>query len=373
MSEIKTILLVDDDPMYRMLTADALTPHYRLLEAESGADALMLAREYVPALVLLDITLADQDGFQVCRQLKQHAALAQVPVVFISANVSLSDRLAAYEAGGEDFIGKPVEPDELRAKVSLTLKNVAERLRLESGARDAMGVAMTAMSSASELGVLLGILRRCFAVSDESGLAACLLSGCAEFGLEACVRLQTSAGVYGRSQQGVLTRVEAGVLDLLSTGERIVSLGRQSVFNYGGLTLLIKNMPDQEPDRAGRLRDHLAMLAEGGQACLRMIEAMNQLRVRERARAHFGEQAMAALAEIDATFHRHQSQTEAWLESTLTELQMAFPTLGLTDHQENIVLSLVGSAAERIAGQYAEGLDIAGHLHRLQALAGDNG
>ncbi|WP_215778131.1 PleD family two-component system response regulator [Paludibacterium sp. B53371] len=360
MSEIKTILLVDDDPMYRMLTADALTPHYRLLEAESGADALMLAREYVPALVLLDITLADQDGFQVCRQLKQHAALAQVPVVFISANVSLSDRLAAYEAGGEDFIGKPVEPDELRAKVSLTLKNVAERLRLESGARDAMGVAMTAMSSASELGVLLGILRRCFAVSDESGLAA-------------CVRLQTSAGVYGRSQQGVLTRVEAGVLDLLSTGERIVSLGRQSVFNYGGLTLLIKNMPDQEPDRAGRLRDHLAMLAEGGQACLRMIEAMNQLRVRERARAHFGEQAMAALAEIDATFHRHQSQTEAWLESTLTELQMAFPTLGLTDHQENIVLSLVGSAAERIAGQYAEGLDIAGHLHRLQALAGDNG
>ena len=366
MSELRTVLLVDDDPMCRLLNADALRDQYAILEADSGAAAIGLIAEKIPALVLMDISMDGMDGFETCRRMKSEPGMQAVPVVFVSANVSLEDRLAAYEAGGEDFISKPVAPDELRAKVLMTLKNVGERLQLESGAQSAMQVAMTAMSSAGELGVVINLLRQSFSTTDEASLAECLLGGCAEFGLEACLRFKTVNGIYGRNQQGSLTTVESGVLDLLSDGnEHIRSLGRQSAFCYGGLTLLVKNMPMDDPDRAGRLRDHLAMIAEGGEARLRILDANYSLKAREQAQARLSEKAVAALKTIFAKHQQNAEKTGQLLESMLAELELTFPTLGLTEYQEVLVLDQVRLATNQISELYVRGLDIEQHMQTV--------
>ncbi|WP_374358249.1 two-component system response regulator [Chitinimonas sp.] len=366
MPDLPTVLVVDDDPLPRLLTTSALKGLYRIVEAMDGEAAVACALAEQPSLVLMDIRMPGIDGYEACRRLKAEPALADVPVVFVSAELNLADRLAAYDAGGEDFIGKPPSPDELRAKVAVTLKNVAERRRLADSVESAFRVAMTAMTSASELGGVISTLKRSFACNDLPALASAVLAGCAEYGLQACIRLQTPDATYGRSQAGPLTPVEAGVLEKLSEGDRIMSLGRQSAYHYGGLTLLIKNMPVHDAELTGRMRDNLALIAEGCESRLNALQATLALVAREQMHARLYRDAEAALQDIARRHAAHRSQTELVLDNLLNEIEVTFPSLGLTVRQEEVVSTLLRNTATRISALYDEGLDIAGHLAALQ-------
>lgn len=90
--------------------------------ARDGAQALDLARARLPDLILLDIGLPDVDGFDVCRGLKSDAALADVPVIFLTVRDDADTEVRALELGGVDFIAKPVRPEVVRARVDSRLR-----------------------------------------------------------------------------------------------------------------------------------------------------------------------------------------------------------------------------------------------------------
>jgi PAS domain S-box-containing protein len=112
------ILIVDDLAPTRELLRDMLAGHgYELLTADGGAAALAIARARQPDLVLLDLMMPDIDGLQVCRQLRAAPSTAHVPVIIVTALDDQRSRLAGLEAGCDDFITKPVDMVELRARV----------------------------------------------------------------------------------------------------------------------------------------------------------------------------------------------------------------------------------------------------------------
>jgi adenylate cyclase len=113
-----TVLAVDDQPANLRLLEAVLTPRgYDVRTAGSGAEALdALAKEDVD-LVLLDIVMPDMDGYQVCRAIRADERLAFLPVVMITAS-DKQERLAALEAGADDFVAKPFEKAELLARVA---------------------------------------------------------------------------------------------------------------------------------------------------------------------------------------------------------------------------------------------------------------
>jgi class 3 adenylate cyclase len=117
-AEQVTVLAVDDQPANLRLLEAVLTPRgYTVLTAGSGADALdTLATEDVD-LVLLDIVMPGMDGYQVCRAIRADERLAFLPVVMITASDN-QERLAALEAGADDFVAKPFDKAELLARVA---------------------------------------------------------------------------------------------------------------------------------------------------------------------------------------------------------------------------------------------------------------
>ena len=367
MSDKTVLLVIDDDPIQRALVSAALEDSYRIVEGESGETICAQVAAEKPALVLLDIVMPGIDGYAACRTLREDWDVGETPVLFLSAQVDLDGRLKAYEAGGEDFIGKPFDPTELNTKVALTLKRIEERRQLKSNAQDAFSTAMTAMTSASELGIVIHSLRQSFTADTLQTLADVTLAASREFGLDACLRLASvSIGSLFASQNGAATPVEISVLQQLALGDRIQRLGRQSAYNYGGVTLLIRNMPVDDEERMGRLRDNLALLAEGIEGRLRALDDRYAVQLEQQRQKRTAERTAAALADIDARHKRQRVEAEFVLQSMLDIVEKSFLSLGLTDRQEEEVSNLLRDSVQHIFQLYDQGLAVEQHLETLR-------
>jgi len=118
----KRILVVDDSPIELKLTARMLGhAGYEVIAATNGPQALALARESRPDLVLLDLNMPQMDGYEVCRRLKEDAATRTIPVVLYSVRDQIVDVLRGLEVGAEDFIVKGMRRDEVLARLSRIL------------------------------------------------------------------------------------------------------------------------------------------------------------------------------------------------------------------------------------------------------------
>ena len=125
----RRILCVDDDALNLEVLEEVLDqPEYAIAFARSGEEALELLDEFGPELVLLDIMMPGIDGYETCRRMRARKG-SECKVVLVSAKAMTSERLAGYEAGADDYITKPFDVDELRAKVNVFLRlQSAEKL-----------------------------------------------------------------------------------------------------------------------------------------------------------------------------------------------------------------------------------------------------
>ena len=116
------ILIVDDNPVNLGVIVEHLEDHgYEVLVALAGDEALARAAYSRPDLILLDIMMPGMDGFETCRRLKQQADTADIPVIFMTALDHVSDKVAAFGAGGVDYVSKPFQLEELLARVQTHL------------------------------------------------------------------------------------------------------------------------------------------------------------------------------------------------------------------------------------------------------------
>lgn len=137
------ILIVDDDPGVIQLMGRILADSGNLRFATNGEDALKLAQELIPDLVLLDAEMRGMSGFRVLDALKARPEMADVPVIFVTAHCETEFEVSALEAGAADFIAKPISPPLMLARVTtqLRVKRMTDQLRLAASTDSLTGVA----------------------------------------------------------------------------------------------------------------------------------------------------------------------------------------------------------------------------------------
>ena len=126
---MKRILIADDERDIRELLVDVLSSKFEVVQAHNGRVALQLAMDSPPDLVLLDITMPEMDGTEVCRKLKAHPATRAVPVIMLTAHGEVTERVRGLNVGADDYMAKPFHPAELVARIEArlrALKNVEE-------------------------------------------------------------------------------------------------------------------------------------------------------------------------------------------------------------------------------------------------------
>lgn len=117
MNKLWKILVVDDQPSNLEVLRGMLADSYALAFAKNGEQALEAARRHHPDLILLDIMMPGMDGYETCRRLKAEKDLAHIPVIFVTALGETEDEAQGFDAGGVDYITKPVSAAVVRARV----------------------------------------------------------------------------------------------------------------------------------------------------------------------------------------------------------------------------------------------------------------
>ena len=119
----KSILLVDDDQEIRDLLDIYLSRAGFQVRAVADGAGFRRALDEMPSdLLILDVMLPDEDGFSLCRWVRQHSRLAQIPIIMLTASSDETDRVIGLELGADDYLGKPFSPRELQARIKALLR-----------------------------------------------------------------------------------------------------------------------------------------------------------------------------------------------------------------------------------------------------------
>jgi two-component system phosphate regulon response regulator PhoB len=128
---MKKVVLIEDDPdLYSLIQYNLEKEGFALAGSHTGKGALELCRRERPDLIVLDIMLPDSDGLDICKGIRAHPELAHIPVIFLTARASETDRIVGLELGANDYIVKPFFVRELIARVKIHFRGQAQTGKL---------------------------------------------------------------------------------------------------------------------------------------------------------------------------------------------------------------------------------------------------
>ncbi|OHX12797.1 hypothetical protein BI347_04250 [Chromobacterium sphagni] len=368
-----TIWAIDDDPLQRMFIQDELGKDWLLQLFDSGEAVLAALREQAPpALALCDVIMPGIDGFSVCRELRQ--ADPRMQIVFLSSNTGNEAKLAGLDAGCDDFLDKPIDGELLRYKIQLAQRASQHKHQLSAEIANVRSVAFEAMTNAGELGVVLEFMRRSQECGNELTLASQLLETIRNgYDLKGSIRLRrpdysvVDIGADGEN----CSPLASSILDNLQTMERIFSFKNRMCINYPHLTLLLHNMPESDPDRVGRLRDHLAIIADAAECRLQSIRNESQLQRQNQVLGVSIHEMTEALTSLEVQHARFNTEISERVLEFCSQVQHLAIGFGLTDEQEyklDMAVSEFGETIRQLDLKVGTDQKLQASLQRLREL-----
>lgn len=155
------VLVVDDlEPNLRLLEAKLKSEYYTVFTAKSGMEAIEVAKEKSPDIILLDVMMPGMDGFETCKKLKQDSETTGMPVVMVTALTEQEDRVKGLEAGADDFITKPIDEFHLFARVRslIRIKELFDELKLRDKTMSRFGSSVSLLDSGMDLSSTIVII-----------------------------------------------------------------------------------------------------------------------------------------------------------------------------------------------------------------------
>ena len=256
MKEDWKVLVVDDDKTWQMVISAALQDEYKVITAFDGDIGLKLAAEWLPDTILLDIEMPGKNGYEICAALKATPQLRDIPVIFLSGKSSLQEKIAGFQLGADDYIVKPCEAAYLKAKVARSTALYREKKATNAKASEAEVMAFEAMNSSADLGRSLRFAERTYAMYSFDKLAEGLFQTMAEFALDTSVMFITQTGpLFYAQNKYELSPLEREMFLTIHKEGRFCDFGSRTFCNFTLVSLLIKNMPLENPERYGRIKD----------------------------------------------------------------------------------------------------------------------
>lgn len=356
MSNQPNILVVDDEATNLQMIKQILQDEYHLVFAKNGEKAIELAQEQTPDLILMDVMMPEMDGLEACKRLKSDSQTSAIPVIFVSALSANAEIMSGYEAGGDDYITKPFDQKQLLAKVKALLK-FREQLETESqGKQVATDLAMSVMTSAAENGQIVQFMKALIDVTTLNEVRDLLIETLKNLDVNA-----SALAVINNEKQllelGNLIRpIEKDVLFEVydKMPEKIKTVGNKCIFKTEKCVLLIREMPE-DSDKAGRYRDHLAVLIDSLDAKIKQFEESEKKLAHYKRLAAITEKTFEQLTEIRNGYQQHRVANSKVLNKLHINLEKLYMGLGLSEEQETALSELVEEAEKDSDDIYEKG------------------
>lgn len=375
----KHVLVVDDSPVDMEFLTGILQETFSLSSVNSGKEALKLLEQGLqPDIILLDLYMPEMTGYEACEAIR--SKYGDKDIIFVSSNDSTEEILKGYSVGAIDYIVKPFDAALLTSKVSLAINNREILNNLKTTHANANKLVMDAMTYSGELGIIISYQRQCFLVNNIYDLCETLMEAICQVGLNCCVQITENDKIANNSDAGVVCELESELMSRASAMEdRFFTSGTRTFIRYEDIVILIKNMPIEDEEKTGRLRDILLTMAESAQSRIKSFSVANQFckpvvcdysnTLSEEVKADISN----LVGHIEGTYEsleqekiKYTDQSSELVDNILHEVESAFYRLGLTEGQERELLKIINNAVDKSLSHYEEDIKLD---HQLKSIA----
>lgn len=355
MSDKPYLLAVDDEIMNLNIIEDLLKDDFEVHTANNGQECLEQLNKKIPDVILLDVMMPLLDGLDTCKQIRESHTFKDIPIIFVSALASANERLNGYNAGGDDYLTKPFNEDELIAKINLLIRSRLDKQKEIEEKNSATKTAITSMVNASEAGHLLYFMQSILAISEVGALQDLVVNVLAQYGLEGCVMLNHMEEAKYFFSDGRIRPIEQDILKEAAThSKKIIEFSGRAIFNGKHSGILIRNMPGDE-EMTGRYKDHLAVLIDSLEAKLMQFIADHHEREHYKALKETVESVSKELETIHNTTQEQRTLNSKILGNLVQNVEVSFLKLGLEGTQEEQLLGLITHAEDETDKVYEKG------------------
>ena len=341
------ILIVDDDKITHAFIKRSLLAEYDLISTFNGQQALDELQHSIPEIILLDVEMPGMNGYEVCENIKSNPDTADIPVIFLSARGELRDRMLGFEAGADDYIVKPFQPEDLKAKINVLIQYRLRHKEIAKQVDEARKTAFIAISSTSDLGQAITFIEKSHTVSNFEQLINAFFCVTQSMDLKCTVMIKTPAeNLFYSSTHNSVSPIESELVEKLSVEKRFFDFGCRTQINYPNIALLIKNMPLDDMERYGRIKDFFpAMLSTADIKISQLCSQTAVLKQMDETQLAF-ENITALLDSIKSGLESSQKQGIRIMRNMLMELDTQLPRMALEEDQEQYILDRVDKAIE---------------------------
>ncbi len=325
---MSSILAVDDEVLNRELLSGLLGKEFNILTVASGEEAIEVASREKPDLILLDILMPGIDGYETCEKLKQNDVSQNCPVIFISANKDESEILRGYEAGAVDYLVKPFKPKELKQKVRLNLDRQKQQREWEARLSDTNMVALQAMTDTSIYGSICQFYVDSLKCNSYDSLVDRLFTLTSGWELKCTLQVHLEDKQLIFFDSPVQNPIEEKVLSASVSKGRIFDFGERTIINSKHCSLLIKNMPLDDPARYGAFKDYLAFLADGLEGRIEVLIADEIILQRTRQLQKVFLYMLEHFRAVQTKNYQLRSGSAEIVEQMMEDLQLAITEIG---------------------------------------------
>lgn len=359
------VAVVDDDALSRALLSKVLQADFDVLAFDSGESFL----SEIPAvdLLLLDIEMNGMNGYEVCRCYRMHEEYELVPVVFVSGHDQPEQRLAAFEAGGDDFIIKPIVANEVRHKVATLVGQEENIRRLKAESDQARQMAFNAMTSMGDLGVILEFMRGSANATEYRVLAERLVTALQSWGLKGAIQIRGDSGRYERGTESEQYPLQNSVMETLKDMGRVFQMGSRGIINFPHISILIHNLPVDQPEKVGQLRDLLAMLAESADARIEGID-MNLRADQMRGAARMTlDDLRSVLTRLSSRLRHNQGAVSVHMQDLMDDMFRSLQAMNITAVQEAMITDLMTAGTQDLLHLFDETANLEAEFMKVLA------
>lgn len=349
MAPSRKILIVEDNPQTCQRLLNNLEDDFVTERAECAEQARNKARDWGPNVILLDVNLKARNSYEVCDELKQNTQTEQIPIVFYSENDSVRERMLGYEVGAVDYLNKHTSDEEILAKLKALAKQSEKTTALKKDIESAQKTAMEALTTSSDLGRSVRYVEHTYSAVDFGELAEKLSTFCRDMELNAIIMFAVRRGYLFFSTNGTdVNPIERELMQKLHAGDRFVDFGCRTLTNFTRVSLLVKNMPIENRERYGRIKDTIPFVLGATDARVRMLDAEGALTAHCANLTSSVEAAQLTLDTVKDDFQRNVSIVESIMAELQSTIELDIERMNMDEGDEDRLLDMVEGTSKKL-------------------------
>lgn len=376
-----SVLSIDDDIVNQEIVRAILENHYSTEILSSGGECLTFLENNTPEIILMDVSMPVMNGFETCKLIKQNNETKNIPILFISAHAEIEEKLKCYEVGGHDFLAKPFNDKELITKIKHLTETKRDNDNLKEQLSSAQAVAFDAMTRSSNIGTMFRFLQNALTCQNLNTLIQLIFETLKSLNLSCYLNIYSLGKVYSQCEDGKEKPLASSIIEKCRDKGRFVDINSVTIINYKHISLMIKDMPAYDQDKAITIKDDLNVLLSGTeekiksleseQALYNEIEKNNQMHIQMK-HLEQSEQILNAiqktLDELDFKYTSLRRKGAGLMEDMQTDIREMLQNLLLEEYQEEKIIGVMDDYLRRSNRLFDSEFNLHDMLNKLMKL-----